>query len=104
MSSTRLHPLHTPTWVAQYVVNNGEYPGDRATGRSTAAALTCIAEAMRRPGVNLPVYDHHGTTLANAHLRQLTESAVEALGLEHFHFGRSHINSVHWTIRFGDEA
>ena len=81
-----LHPLHTPQFVADYVLLTGRLPGKRATGRTTAAGLELIAKAMREPHVWHDVRDHHDATLCHVYLRHMMQAQVEKLGLRHFRF------------------
>lgn len=93
---TKLHPLHTPEWVARYVLEKGEYPGERFTGRSTALALRVIAEAIENPGKKVLIRDHVNLHRANNHLRGTVQEFVRKLGLRHFVFTED-------TIKFGHE-
>lgn len=98
----KLQPLHEPKWVAEYILSNGEYPGARMTGQSTAQALNFIASAIRNPGVGIVIVDHHGTTLANIALGIMIDDMIAMLNLKHMrvfkHKGRSPI------LMFGNEA
>lgn len=104
--SNKLHPLHTPTWVSNYVISVGQYPGSRCTGRTTAKALELIVDAMHSPGKQLRTNDHeddHDGARPGAHLsehrarevRIKCQEFVDKLGLKHFKFTAT-------TIQFGD--
>lgn len=81
-----MHPLHTPDWVVQYIKASGEYPGSRATGRSTAQALRLIAQCIESPRTWYACLDHHGTRLSHANLRHTAQGLVSDMGLRYFKF------------------
>lgn len=72
----------------------GQYPGDRATGRSTAEALEQIAHAIKNPGRPHKISDHSGLRAGIEHTRFQMCNMVRSLGLKHFTFTAD-------TVRFG---
>lgn len=101
--STVLHPLHSPAWVAEYVANTGQYPGDRATGRTTAQALRAIADAIDNPYVPVALVDHSGVRGGFENLSCVTKHIVAVLQLKHFHFNRAkHPSLSVLSITFGE--
>lgn len=84
----KLHPLHEAEWVAKYVLCTGEYPGDRATGRTEALALEWVARAIREPRKWHYPQDHHRTQLAHDILSHRCREIVQQLGLRGFTFRR----------------
>ncbi|QHJ82048.1 MAG: hypothetical protein [Bacteriophage sp.] len=57
--SGKLHPLHEPEALLQGMLASREYPSRvRRTGRSTALALTYIAQAIASPYTPIPLRDH----------------------------------------------
>jgi hypothetical protein len=61
--TNKLHPLHSVSFVCSTIQCTGHYPGTRATGRSTVAALRFIADAIARSGTDSPevrIIDHPG--------------------------------------------
>ena len=83
-SNIRLHPLHSPEWVANYVLSTGQYPGPRNTGRTTILALRMIAAAMENPRVKIQALDHFGSVASNRDLADAAASIIRAAGLYHF--------------------
>lgn len=66
------------------VLGTGCYPDmERRTGRTTAIALSTIAEAIRSPGVPVPIKDHHPS--ANQHLAMQIHEYISVLKLQHLH-------------------
>ncbi len=53
------------------------YYGERRTGRSLVLALAAIEAAIRTPGLEVFVFDHHGTTRADEHLVDLISHLVD---------------------------
>lgn len=83
----KLHPLHSPEMIMDYMLNTGEYwPQERCTGRSTALALEYLAKAIRNPGVRFHVRDHHDSTVAHRCLATVVRDFAIMLGLEHMQF------------------
>jgi hypothetical protein len=83
---TQLHPLHTPEFVARYIITEGQYPGLRCTGRSTAQALRYLAASIEQPGVAVVPADHHGTVLADRLLLSRMAQLSSMMGLKHMDF------------------
>ena len=79
----KLHPLHDPQWIAEYVKEIGEYPGLRKTGRTTERALRVVAEAIATPHKWIRIQDHTG--LSPLHAAQAVIRIVKALKLQHLH-------------------
>lgn len=83
----KLHPLHSPELLNDYVLNTGEYfPPERATGRTEQQALKWVAQAMHTPHQWHKVSDHHGTEPANRMLLDRCRTIVHKMGYEHFQF------------------
>lgn len=82
----KLHPLHTPEWVADFIKAHGEYPGDRGTGRTTALALDVLACAIQQPGKTVKAQDHHPTPEADRELLRIAKDMASRLGLTRLHF------------------
>lgn len=93
---TKLHPLHTAAWTADYIRCQGELPGLRMTGRSTALALHYLSVAIRNRGVPIKAVDHHPGSKAQEHLIYKMRDMAHMLGLQHLTFDR---NSG--TVTFG---
>lgn len=101
--SILLHPLHSPAWVAEYVTQHAQYPGDRCTGRSTAQALRAIADAIDMPHCQVNLIDHSNVRGGFENLNHITQEIVKTLQLNHFHFSRgTHPHGSVLSITFGD--
>lgn len=85
----KLHPLHTVEFVAQCLQATGEYPGDRATGRSTSQALGYISSAIRNPDKPIRLIDHWGTTGAHDCLADMVVDIISKLGLRGLYVERN---------------
>ena len=84
MTPRKLHPLHTPEFLDQQVRTSGHYADTtRCTGRTTAIALSLIAQAIDNPNEAVRIVDHAGTRPAHDHLARQILSICEALRLEH---------------------
>lgn len=55
---TRLHPLHTPDFLASYFQSHGAKLPNRFLGRSTAIILQGIANSISKPYLPVAVSDH----------------------------------------------
>ena len=83
----KLHPLHTPQYLYDYMRYTGEYyPLDRRTGRSTAQALQYLAHAICDPHTPVAIVDHYGTEKANKALAKSMQHMADLLGLKHMVF------------------
>jgi hypothetical protein len=54
-----LHPLHSPDWVAKFVMERAALPGTRGTGRTTIGLLKTLVDALSNPCEPQPFIDHH---------------------------------------------
>lgn len=97
-----LHPLHTPTFVAEHVMSTGRLPGMRATGRSTCLALEYVAKAMRTPFVPVPLVDHFDSTTAHTCLKEAVVEILSRLDFRGFSITRNHERRPGvWQLNFG---
>lgn len=81
----KLHPLHTPEFVAECLRTSGCYPGHRRTGRTTAACLLAIAQAIKTPH-KVYFIDEETTTYAQCReILRCAQELVGRMGLEHVH-------------------
>lgn len=55
--------------------------GGRAVGTSTAQALEFLAEAIRKPGRDIKVVDHYGTTQSSESLTRTIGDIADKLAL-----------------------
>jgi hypothetical protein len=100
--NTKLHPLHTPEYVAQYVLTHGEYPGSRCTGRSTALALEYVAWSIRVPGLKVVLWDHFDSTGAHECLKRAVEEIISRLDFRRFRITKNTSRAGLWNLTFGD--
>lgn len=92
MSSTRLHPLHTPKFVAQFVMQTGTLPGERGTGRTTTGLLKTICVALDHPHDICRYIDHHTSSerwIYNKVYITMLERLLNGMGLQKFWIGLS---------------
>lgn len=83
----KLHPLHDPEQILDYMLNTGEYfPPERATGRTEQQALRSVAQAMSTPHTWYSVCDHSGNDVGTEELITRCKYIVERLGYVDFHF------------------
>ncbi len=82
--------------MSRFIDLSGSRDGGRRTGRSTALALEYISDAIKLPGVNIAVSDHHGTTQADHFLLDMIQDYVDLLGLRQF----TYIHGAVPVIRF----
>lgn len=78
------HPLHSQRIVELWdSYEPGGYQANkyRRTGRSTAIALKAISDAIRDPGMLIPLIDHYRGRQSAQHLRLMVDGAVRALEL-----------------------
>ena len=83
-AKTDLHPLHCQRLVHLWDrFEAGGYQANkcRRTGRTTAVALKAISDAIREPGMLIPLIDHHRGREAAHHLRTVVDDSVRALEL-----------------------
>lgn len=83
--------------IYEHLLATGEYLGARRTGRSTAMALSYIAQAMKTPGVPVYVHDHWDSSAAHTLLLRRVEDVIERLELKHFKIVYTDL-----YIQFGD--
>lgn len=85
-----LHPLHSPKWVADFVLNSGRLPGKRGTGRTSIGLLKTLVDALSNPTTPQPYIDHYfveklahiqGETQLLYQLERRLVDIVKALGL-----------------------
>ncbi|AUO78195.1 hypothetical protein RsoPWF2_32 [Ralstonia phage vRsoP-WF2] len=65
------------------------YDAERATGRSTAIALSLLGKAIANPGVAVQIREHHGTRPADESLMRLMRDMVFRLGLKGMTFSQN---------------
>lgn len=105
MSNTKLyplHPLHSPQWVAEVVLTSGAYPGERRTGRSTAAALEYVARAIRVPGLKIALWDHFDSMIAHECQRRAVEEIISRLDFRAFRITKNTSRAGLWDLTFGE--
>ncbi len=56
----------------------------RGTGRTTAIAFELISQAIKNPGVEIKIRDHHGTHQSNSYLLSLIDTILGKLELQGF--------------------
>lgn len=67
---------------ADHLVQTGQYyPEERGSGRSTTIALIALVEAMKNPGVPVPLKDHHDSRAADEFLARGLRTMIDQLGL-----------------------
>lgn len=98
--SNKVHPLHDEALVITYIRENGEYPGDRRTGRTTALALKYIAEAIGKPSVRIYLRDHVDTKQASDHLARKVQDIVRELRLKHLKVTSTQTHPGLWTYPY----
>lgn len=54
----------------------------RASGRTTGLAIMYIALAILNPDTEIPIYDHHDSTISYRGIANLVSEIILALGLE----------------------
>lgn len=92
---SRLHPLHTPDLISQTVIATGQYfDENRGTGRTTARALTAIANAIYYPYQWHNIYDH--VEGDDEYFFEVVRDMVGVLGLRELYFDKAN-----YAIRFG---
>ncbi len=100
MKTKKLHPLHSPKFIFDFMRSTGEYfPAERGTGRTTALALRIIAQAIEDPHREYPIVDHQDTIIANRSLAERVNAMVSCLGLAHIT-----VKPVACTICFGERV
>lgn len=99
--SAPLHPLHSPQFVADCVLNTARLPGMRRTGRR-ALALEYIARAMRSPRHTVLLLDHYDNTAAHAHMKEVVQAMLSSLDFRHFTLARAPSRAGAWALTFGD--
>lgn len=102
--TTPLHPLHTPQFVSDHVLNTGRLPGMRHTGRTTALALGYITKALHNPDTEVVLLDHFASTSAHGHMRDVVNSLLTKLDFRHFVITRNTsvaLPAGAWVLVFG---
>lgn len=69
----------------------------RCSGRTTAIALSAIAECLRNGGEWVEIKDHHQTALADRQAIDHTMNCVKLLGLSFFERDRNRIRCTQFT-------
>lgn len=80
----RLHPLHDPKWVANFLMSEGRLPARRGTGRTTIGILRTIVDALENPHSPQAYIDHHFMEMlarikGEAQLLSMLERQVDAM-------------------------
>lgn len=100
-----LHPLHTPEYVADHVLNTRRLPGLRATGRTTALALSYIVKAMQNPFEPVAMLDHFDTTEAHANMKDVVNNLLSRLDFRGFVITRGPASRAGvWSLSFGSRT
>ena len=97
---SKLHPLHTPEMLIEWIANTGNYPKqNRRTGRTTAIALETIAIAITRPRLITQGRDHGGGS--GEALKLAIEQIINRLGLRHLTVSLGNDDTV--LVGFGEQ-
>lgn len=75
-----MHPLHDEVFIQLFGENSR-----RRTGRTTAAVLNALAQAILFPGQKVFVMDHYPTIEANRHMLRMVMEFAARLDLKHIH-------------------
>lgn len=98
LEAARSNPRMTREMWADFIRNKGRDLAlanvARASGRTTAVALSAIGAAMREPGKAIYVVDHAHTPMAVEGLVNRTKQLVTSMGLEHISIRLTHLGGI----------